>query len=278
MSSIALEPPVKETLLADCQDFLRSKDWYAERGLPFRRGYLLYGGQGSGKDSLIHSLAGELGLDIYVINLSSKGMCDKTLMNLMESVPSRCIILLEGLDAAFSDEVNDSPTLSVGGLQIILDWVTIEEGRLIFVTTNHLERIDPSLSRPGRMDVWVRFTNATKWQAEEVFKHFFWPAASASASSEASGLDTPRRNRPEPRRRRGARIGPTLEEAEVAELARRFAHAIPEGEMSVADLQGYLVKNKACPQQCVDEVAKWVQEREVTARIIREAQERSERE
>jgi mitochondrial chaperone BCS1 len=60
-------------LIADAKDFLRSEDWYAERGIPFRRGYLLHGVPGSGKTSLIHAIAGELGLDIYVVSLSSKG-------------------------------------------------------------------------------------------------------------------------------------------------------------------------------------------------------------
>jgi MoxR-like ATPase len=43
------------------------------QGIPFRRGYLLHGVPGSGKSSLIHALAGELGLDIYVVSLSAKG-------------------------------------------------------------------------------------------------------------------------------------------------------------------------------------------------------------
>jgi hypothetical protein len=33
-------------LLADCQEFLASEDWYAHHGIPFRRGYLLYGPPG----------------------------------------------------------------------------------------------------------------------------------------------------------------------------------------------------------------------------------------
>jgi mitochondrial chaperone BCS1 len=109
MDSIVLEPAVKEMLLADCQDFLRSKDWYVSHsaftraqefrgftgtlkevnsfsviemqvfmvmcseGIPFRRGYLLHGMPRSGKTSLINALAGELGLNICVLILSSKG-------------------------------------------------------------------------------------------------------------------------------------------------------------------------------------------------------------
>ena len=40
MSSIVLEPGIKDMNLNDCKDFLRSEEWYAERGIPFRRGYL----------------------------------------------------------------------------------------------------------------------------------------------------------------------------------------------------------------------------------------------
>ena len=32
---------MKELLLEDANDFLTSREWYSERGIPFRRGYLL---------------------------------------------------------------------------------------------------------------------------------------------------------------------------------------------------------------------------------------------
>jgi len=66
LNSIVLDPGVKELILEDAKDFLGSRAWYAERGIPFRRGYLLYGAPGSGKTSVIHSLAGELGLESKV--------------------------------------------------------------------------------------------------------------------------------------------------------------------------------------------------------------------
>ncbi|KAJ7625467.1 BCS1 N terminal-domain-containing protein [Roridomyces roridus] len=73
INSIILDPGISELLVDDARDFLESKAWYAARGIPFRRGYLLYGAPGSGKTSIISSIAGELGLDVYIISLSRAG-------------------------------------------------------------------------------------------------------------------------------------------------------------------------------------------------------------
>ncbi|KAI0033944.1 P-loop containing nucleoside triphosphate hydrolase protein [Vararia minispora EC-137] len=102
LHSIVLDAGVKELILDDALDFLRSKQWYADRGIPFRRGYLLYGAPGSGKTSIIHSLAGELGLDIYIVSLSKAGLDDSTLNQLISNLPERCIALMEDIDAAFT--------------------------------------------------------------------------------------------------------------------------------------------------------------------------------
>jgi hypothetical protein len=47
-------------------------------------------------------------LDIYVVSLSSSWINDSTLTTLMGRVPSRCIVLLEDLDAAFTRSVTRS--------------------------------------------------------------------------------------------------------------------------------------------------------------------------
>lgn len=105
---------------------------------------------------------------------------------------------------------------------------------LLFATTNHIERLDPALSRPGRMDVWINFTYATKWQAEGLFKCFFpsRPSTEPPESSERGGADTSQRNLPLPKHKH-THIFPLLAEEEAAELASKFAEQIPENEFSV---------------------------------------------
>jgi chaperone BCS1 len=145
------------------------------------------------------------------------------------------------------------------------------------------------------MDVWVNFTHATKWQAEGIFKCFFPskpsfsspPSASTSQKDTANSTaavtiqaDSSQKNLPVPKRNASTHTGPLLDEDEISELAKRFADAIPEDELSVclirfsaplgfqltdddgvllkvASLQGYLLKNKTRPRECVEEVAKW---------------------
>lgn len=70
-------------------------------GIPYRRGYLLYGPPGCGKSSFITALAGELERGICVLNLSERGLTDDRLNHLLAVAPQQTIILLEDIDAAF---------------------------------------------------------------------------------------------------------------------------------------------------------------------------------
>ena len=101
------------------------------------------------------------------------------------------------------------------------------------------------MSRPGRMDVWVNFTNATRWQAEGIFKCFFPSKAAkekkdkeaedklASEQSNDKSANITQKNIPGSKRKSFAYSVPLLEEDEINELAKRFAEQIPENEMSV---------------------------------------------
>jgi chaperone BCS1 len=96
------------------------------------------------------------------------------------------------------------------------------------------------------MDVWLNFRNATRWQAEGIFKNFF--------PCKPSGVDTPAPSTPdslsfstpttptteaELGAKRRTHLIPVLEEEELCALAKRFAEQIPEDELSVSTLSEF---------------------------------------
>jgi mitochondrial chaperone BCS1 len=59
--------------------------------------------------------------------------------------------------------------------------VGAQEGRIVVLTTNHRERLDPALIRPGRIDVEIELSNANAEQLRELLLRFF-PDATAHAA------------------------------------------------------------------------------------------------
>ncbi|KAF8757601.1 P-loop containing nucleoside triphosphate hydrolase protein [Rhizoctonia solani] len=271
MQSIVLDPSIKNMIMEDAKDFMASENWYSERGIPFRRGYLLHGAPGSGKTSLIHALAGELKLDVYVISLSRRGFDDARLHEIISDLPPRAIALIEDIDASFTTAVgvrgSSAGTATSGS----------DEGVL-----------DPALTRPGRMDVHVEFRLATKWQAKQLFKSFFPPVA-LSDSSHVDEIDRSKTSlKPHvpvlpvlPRsppvllsnQPMGCSLGTQAFSCNVEYLAQQFANAIPEEEVSMAALQGHLMCHKRQPKEAVDSALEWIsRERQAREAKQREAE------
>ena len=301
--------------------------------IPFRRGYLLYGAPGSWKTSIIHSLAGELGLDIYIISLAKSGIDDSALSLLISSLPERCIAIMEDIDAAsthgltrditgteledprhrdssrwdrgdLEDDTGDregrgrgrdrgdssdgaSSLITLSGLLNALDGISAQEGRLLFATTNRYHILDPALTRPGRVDLHIEFRLASRHQARELYKRFYVPDALEHVMEDGddeedkvvgdSGYATPTKGGcacpppvpkgvgledPSPNYNGTAHSvrGPMLSRKKIEQLAEQFSSRIPERELSMATLQGYLMSYKFRPFRAVDDVEQWVKE------------------
>lgn len=180
LESVVLDEGVKERIVDDVQDFLNTGQWYHDRGIPYRRGYLLYGPPGTGKSSFIQALAGELDYDIAILNLSERGLTDDRLNHLLTIVPNRTLVLLEDVDAAFANRrvQTDSDgyrgaNVTFSGLLNALDGVASAEERVLFLTTNHIDRLDPALVRPGRVDMTVRLGALTRYQVGCLWDRFY---------------------------------------------------------------------------------------------------------
>ncbi|KAL1727049.1 P-loop containing nucleoside triphosphate hydrolase protein [Schizophyllum commune] len=260
LRTVVLERGIKESIVDDVGDFLASEKWYGDRGIPFRRGYLLHGQPGNGKSSLIYALASHYALDVYTISLSAPGMTDESLGALIGGVPSSHRSSRRRRRKA-GDADPMANTLSLSGLLNALDGVAASEGRLLFATTQHVHTLDPALARPGRMDVWVEFKNASRPQAADFFRAFFTKEEDLPPS-DVRNLWAPT----------------TLPLAELDRLAEIFAAQLPEYEFSVADLQGYLLRHKSQPQRAARGLTEWVQEERARRERERLEKERKERE
>ena len=178
INSVILEPGILERILFDARGFLNSKDWYEGLGIPYRRGYLLEGVPGSGKTSAILAIAGALEMNLFMLSLGTRGMDDDKLNNLLSQIPPRSVVLLEDVDATFvGRDMNKAAegisAVTFSGLLNALDGAAAREGRILFMTTNHVDKLDPALIRPGRADMRVHFGYAMQQQAEQMFLRFF---------------------------------------------------------------------------------------------------------
>jgi chaperone BCS1 len=314
---VVLDDVQKHAFIADIKEYLhpRTRRWYSNRGIPYRRGYMFYGPPGTGKSSLCFAAAGAMHLKIYLISLNSKTLNEEALASLFQSLPRRCIVLLEDVDAAGvankrgekssdstadrttktagdenlngddgdatqnegSTEVhkpdNDTTTtnqgISLSALLNIIDGVASSEGRILVMTTNHIEKLDPALLRPGRVDLSIAFGYSDRETIMNLFMAIYAPLdceMPKSSSSLPTQKGTPAaspRHSSSPSTSSATKL-PTLSfdsytKEEIAALAEKFADAIPAGEFTPAEIQGHLLLHKKNPMHAIEDAELWVE-------------------
>jgi mitochondrial chaperone BCS1 len=201
LDSVVLEPGEKEHLIEDMAQFRRSKWRYGRLGVPYHRGYLLYGPPGTGKTSLVSALAAHFGLSIYAINLSD--FTDRSLMNAVNQVPANSVLLFEDIDCMRGSQSREKTNLggiqnavarpsktenlattnavTLSGVLNVLDGFHAPTGVLFVMTTNHVEKLDQALLRPGRIDYRLYLGKASDLQKLELFRRFFPESQEAEA-------------------------------------------------------------------------------------------------
>ena len=194
LDSVVLPAATKQKLVSDLDDFVSpgTKKWYAQHGIPYKRSLLLHGSPGAGKTSLIQALAGRYRRNLAILTPSHPEMTDDGLKAAIQRVPNRSIIVLEDVDAIFSDgrskRDGDKSSLTFSGVLNALDGVGRSAGQIFILTTNHREKLDPALIRNGRVDCHVEFTDAAHEQARDLFLQFYQGVKPSLAEEFATAL------------------------------------------------------------------------------------------
>lgn len=160
---LALSPEASR-MVREAEFWKANEDWYRQRGIPWRRGWLLYGPPGTGKTALIRAIAEDLDLPVFVYDLAS--LTNEELQTnwsqMLSQVP--CMAVIEDIDAVFQGRnsvIGREQQLTFDCVLNCLDGIERCDGLFTVITTNRLEHIDPALgvpdendnsSRPGRID------------------------------------------------------------------------------------------------------------------------------
>jgi chaperone BCS1 len=271
VDSIALESGKKRLLMKECTRYFSKEDerFHASRGIPYRRGLLFYGPPGTGKTLFTVALAGHFNLDVYMISMSDGALNDVGLGKLFDTLPRRCIVLLEDIDSSgidreprkevvksYRDPSKTSKTVTVGvtlsGLLNVLDGPASVDGRLVVMTSNSPDSLDAALLRPGRIDSKVLFGYTNKEVSAQIFLHIFTKTSdeiiSASKRRKEYELEDNSSDTAHP--------SPTT----LLAMSQTFAASIPETKISPAEIQGFLMRHRDDPAAAVAHADAWAQE------------------
>ncbi|EKX42220.1 hypothetical protein GUITHDRAFT_111783 [Guillardia theta CCMP2712] len=233
IKSVILDGTDGEDIFSDVQEFLRSEQWYAGRGLPYRR--VLAARTARDRQELVSEsdcggIPSDHKMPVYILSMALETLNDEGLNSLFSSAAQKSIILLEDIDSTRRrflhndlDSGRTGASISLEGLLNAIDGVDAQESRIVFMTCNNIEALDPALIRPGRIDYQLKFGKATRFQLSRLFKHFY--ENDLRAEFTASKLD---------------------------ELADLFATAFPEASVTTAEAMSHLLRKS--PFEAVDKL------------------------
>jgi len=165
-------------LIKEIELWRSNRTWHQEKGIPWKRGWLLYGPPGTGKTALARAFAEDLNMPIYVFNLAEMSNHEliKAWSDMQVNVP--CIALIEDIDNVFHGRENVArknggmmsflfprkkdedgeerkgsslTPLTFDCLLNCLDGVERTDGIFAIISTNDISKVDPALGQPRKL-------------------------------------------------------------------------------------------------------------------------------
>ena len=186
-NTLYLPAETKRTIFDTVNNFLASKELYAKMGIPYNLKILLYGGHGYGKDTIAKVIASEYNRNIYYVTGGEDGFYVPNAIGDNDDYIKYPLFVVSDIDknpylinelneedcpeALKSDPEKLSKYKMLFGKMInVLDGLASPEGRIIIMTTNHIEKFSPVFTRPGRIDLKLEI----KAVEPETFRKFYY--------------------------------------------------------------------------------------------------------
>ncbi len=170
LNSIYINEESKTKLLNDIKTFITQEDEYNSFGIPYKRTYLFSGPPGSGKTSFVKAICNELDYNLSILSLNKK-FDDGAFMWAMSSIKEKSILLVEDIDCLFNKREKGSNDVQIAFSNFlnVLDGVLYKHGCIMFLTTNHIEKLDHALLRIGRVDYILEFDLPKRTEVKKLF-------------------------------------------------------------------------------------------------------------
>lgn len=181
LDKLILRDGLIEEIMSDVAKFIASREWYESLQIPYQRGYLMTGPAGTGKTTLAACLASEFRLRLCILDMTDMHD-DAELRKALTTTPGGSIVLIEDFDSFFDGRKNknEKSKVTFSGLLNAINGIVSSQGRILILTTNKEEEIDPALARMGRIDKRFHLGYADTDQASRLFT-MYHPSANGSA-------------------------------------------------------------------------------------------------
>lgn len=165
--------------LEEVVTFLKNPEKYTSMGAKIPKGILLNGEPGTGKTLLAKAIAGEAGVPFFQANGSSfeekfVGVGASRIRKLFTEAKkvAPCIIFIDEIDSVaqnrYSGHSYSEQTLNQ--LLAEMDGFETNKSVIVIAATNHIDILDPAITRPGRFDRHVFIPKPDVIAREEILR------------------------------------------------------------------------------------------------------------
>lgn len=182
--ALIVNPNIQKDIFDRVAEFIDTEEWYRTRGLPYKMTIMLMGPPGTGKTSIAREIAIRHKLRFHDLNLST--MDNTSFKRAIQSMKPGVLLIDDfeenpafGTRVVESNEVSEFSSrasrtgVSLTTLLSVLDGAIPLDNVIILLATNHPEKLDSAIYRPGRVDYNVVVREMEEAQVREFIQRMY---------------------------------------------------------------------------------------------------------